>query len=167
MFFSHKTLVLKQGIRFSLVAILFITILLAGVYTDAIFTSLDKAIWQLVHWLNLQHFYQALQQNTHSKVTMRSLPTMLLYGASYCLLCLTALYFYLGQNQKFILVAGFYVSVFILCLVCIVLGKALGDVVVLYNLARRLIEMIISPLPVILFIVTFQFSKTTRSLMAK
>lgn len=134
--------------------------LAAGVYTDAIFPALDVAILKLVQVLGLTDLYQALVNNSHSKITMQRLPTMLAYGLGYCSLCLLILYVYLGKTQKFLLALLFYAGVFTLCFLLLVLGKTLGDLVPVYNLARRLIEMVVSPLPVILLVCAFSFRKS-------
>ena len=135
-------------------------ILVAGAYTDLIFPALDRIILKLVVALDLTGLYQALVHSSHSKITMQRLPTMLAYGLGYCLLCLLTLYVYFGRTQKFFFALLFYTGVFALCACLIVLGKALGDLVPMYNLARRLIEMIVSPFPVVLLVCAFSFRKS-------
>jgi hypothetical protein len=148
----------RGGIRNATLVLLVSAILAAGVYTDLIFKTLDVVILQMVNALDLGNIYQAVVSNSHSKITMQSLPSMLAYGAGYCLLCLLTLYIYLGKRQQFLLVLLFYVGVFALCFCLLALGKLLGDFVPAYNLARRLIEMIVSPLPIILLVSAFSFA---------
>lgn len=148
----------RRGIRNASLLLLASAILAAGVYTDLIFKALDAAILQLVNALDLDNMYQAVVRNSHSKITMQRLPSMLAYGTGYCSLCLLTLYIYLSKREQFLLAILFYAGVFALCVCLLALGKLLGDFVPAYNLARRLIEMIISPLPVILLVSAFSFA---------
>lgn len=144
---------------------LVLAIFLVGAWRDAFFIVLDAAVFKLVAWAELDGYYSMLLQHTHEKITMRGLPSMLLYGLLYCLLCLTSLVVYFGQKRKVLLAAGFYGCIFALCLLLIFMGKIFSDFIPAYNLARRLIEMIVSPLPVVLFIATFMAEQ--RGLLEK
>jgi hypothetical protein len=150
----------RAAIKNAFLVLMASTILAAGAYTDLIFKALDVAIVELVQALGLTDSYQAVVKNSHAKLTLQSLPSMLVYGLGYCSLCLLILYVYLGKRQQFLLVLVFYAGVFALCLGLIVLAKALGNCVPVYNLARRLIEMVVSPLPVILLVSVFSFAKS-------
>lgn len=156
----------RRAVRIAALVLLASAILAAGAYTHLIFAALDVAIGKLVHALHLAGLYSALVKSSHGKLTLQSLPSMLVYGLGYCSLCLLTLYVYWGKQRQFLFALVFYGGVFLLCICLIALGKALGDFVPVYNLARRLIEMIVSPLPIILLVSAFSFAGKASKRMA-
>ncbi|KAA9333491.1 hypothetical protein F0P96_11030 [Hymenobacter busanensis] len=109
--------------------------------------------WQMVfEALGLQHFANQLQQGVSGQVTTRSLPAMLTYGLLYTGCCLLLLRLALGTGARMRMAVFIYAGVFVACILLIAVGKAAGDWAWSYRLGRRLIDFIISPLPVVILV---------------
>ena len=75
---------------------------------------------------------------------------MLTYGLLYTGLSFCTLHVYFNRYRETKVIAGLYGSIFLTCSLLIVIGKIGPNGLWAYMLCRRLIEMVVSPLPVIL-----------------
>ena len=136
--------------------------LLGTLTVGLLYLGLDPGPWQAVLTraaaavlpLPVQH---ALQQHTPAQVTARSLPGMFLYSLSYCALAglLTALALGAVRQLPHTLrrVATAYGLGFALCVAGLVLGYA--GLTGAWPLVRRLIDLLVSPLPVVVLIALY------------
>src|SRR5690606_35008833 len=139
---------LRKALLFGLLTLLFFT----GVFTDSIFRNLDVFYYAIAEILGMNRVVNNSQAGVSSLITMRSWPSMLTYGLLYTGLSFAFLHIYFNRRWKSMIAAGFYLLIFVACCFLIVTGKLLADATWAYKLARRLIEMVVSPLPVILLI---------------
>ena len=132
-----------------LVAVLF----WAGIYDEAVFNALNAGWQKLLTSLGLAEQLAAVQRGISTQVTKRSLPTMFTYGLLYTSTCLLLLRFLLPPGgHRMRRVVALYAVVFVACGLLLAGGKLAGDVPWAYRLARRLIDFIVSPLPVVVLL---------------
>lgn len=124
----------------------------AGTHDEVLFSFLTNLSHKLFQALGFSQQVAALQQGVSGQVTTRSLPVMLFYSLLYTGACLVLLFLALYDARRFRLALTLYGAVFGTCLVLLSGGKLLGDVAWAYRLARRLIDFIVSPLPVIMLV---------------
>lgn len=141
----------NQWARWVLVAGLIGLLFYVGVYDEKVFTWLTTASQRLLHLLGLDAWAQRLQQGTSGQVTTRSLPAMLLYGLSYTGICFGILTLLLPR-PALRTALGLYGLVFALSALLLLGGKLAGDLPWAYQLGRRLIDFIVSPLPLIVLV---------------
>ncbi|SHL27275.1 hypothetical protein SAMN02746009_02469 [Hymenobacter psychrotolerans DSM 18569] len=135
-----------------LVAVLF----WAGVYDEAVFAELTEAWQKVLTMLGFTDQLAAVQQSVSGEVTKRSLPAVLTYALLYTGVCLLLLRLLLpARHMRLILLL--YGAVFGCCAVLLVVGRLAGDVPWIYQLGRRLIDFIVSPLPVIGLVVLLRW----------
>ncbi|RZK61977.1 MAG: hypothetical protein EOO59_03750 [Hymenobacter sp.] len=138
----------RWGLAIGLTLLLF----WVGIESDAVFAALARG-WQLVfEALGLGGLLDRLQHGTSAQVTKRSLPAMLTYGVLYLTVCLLLLWLVLHDAQAWRLAAQLYAGAIVLCAGLLLLGKLGGDVAVFYHAARRLIDFLVSPVPVLVLI---------------
>lgn len=133
----------------SLVLVLFYL----GTYDWVVFDALTARWNQFFDSIGLADEVAAMQRSVSRQITWRSLPTMLTYGVLYTGACLLLLRFLLprgGRRMRWALLL--YGTVFVVCGILLLVGKLAGDVPWVYRLARRLIDFIVSPLPVIVLV---------------
>ncbi len=131
-----------------LVAALF----LLGQYDNPVFAALTAGWHALFTALGLETLAQRLQSGVSGQVTTRSLPAMLSYGLLYSGCCLLLLALVLRTAARMRMVILLYAAVFGACVLLLLGGKLAGDVTWSYRLGRRLIEFIVSPLPVVMLV---------------
>src|SRR5688572_8608894 len=141
----------RKPLLFCLLLILFFT----GVYTEKIYLLLDQFFYFLSTKAGFLSFLNNSQAEVSSLITMRSWPTMITYGLGFTGLCFITLHVYFNDFRKTKITAAFYASIFIFCLSLIVLGKIVPDFTWAYKLSRRIIELVVSPFPVVLLIAVF------------
>ena len=122
-----------------------------GTYDEAVFAWLTTTNQKALHALGLDALAQRVQQSTSGQVTHRNLFAMLVYGLGYTGICLTILALLLPPPARRTALA-LYALVFALSTLLIVGGKLAGDVAWAYQLGRRLIDFIVSPLPLIVLL---------------
>lgn len=115
-----------------------------GMHAEPVFAWLTQ-MWQAVL---PDRMLALLHQGTSPELTRRSLPAMLTYGLLYCGLCLVLLKLLLGRGRQLGLAVVLYGIGFAGCALLIAVGK-LGQQEWAYQLARRGIDGIVSPLPVV------------------
>lgn len=133
-------------------AILLVLLFTIGTYSDAVLLAAD-GFWQhVLAVIGLADRAAAVQQGISGLVTKRSLISVVTYSLLYTGTCLLLLVVVLYTARRIRLVFLLYGGIFVVCAVLVVLGKLAGDVAWAYKLARRLIDFIVSPLPVIILI---------------
>ncbi|MCC2547243.1 hypothetical protein LJY25_12365 [Hymenobacter sp. BT175] len=131
------------------IAGLIVLVYCLGIYAEEVFAGLTS-LWQtILRGLGLDETLSAVQQGVSGQVTTRSLPAMLSYGLLYTACCLALLGLLLGSVRRLKAALLLYAAVFGACTLLVVGGKLGGDVRWAYQLGRRLIDFIVSPLPVI------------------
>ena len=141
----------RKAALFSLVLVLFFT----GVYTEQIYAWLDRFYQFLFSSFGIFSFLNRSQAEVSSQITMRSWPTMLTYGLMYTSLSFATLHVYFNNFYKTKITAAFYAAIFLLCVFLISMGKLIPEFVWAYKLCRRIIELVISPFPVVLLLAVF------------
>lgn len=135
-----------------------------GIYTEHIYLFLDKVFLHVFTSLGLGSVLRQSQAEVSAQITMRSWPTMATYGLLYTGLSFLILHVYLNDWQKTKLCAAFYASFLLTCVLLIGLGKLVPEFKWAYMLCRRLIEMIVSPFPIVLLLAVFAgFSRKNNS----
>ncbi|MCB2376366.1 hypothetical protein LGH70_02150 [Hymenobacter sp. BT635] len=141
-------LVLRATVAILLVAGLFVV----GLRNEPVFGLLTLAWQKLFLALGLTERAAALQQGVSGLVTTRSLPAVVSYALLYTGACLVLLSAVLFDAARMRVVLGLYAAIFGACALLLLGGKLLGDASWAYQLGRRLIDFIVSPLPVIILI---------------
>jgi hypothetical protein len=138
---------------------LFTLLVLTGLFTDHIFLFLNKLYHYIFISLGLFSFLNKSQVEVSSLVTMRSWSTMITYVLLYSALSFLFLHLYFNRSWKSLIVAGFYFFIIMACTMLILTGKLLPDAEWAYKLCLHLMEMLVSPLPVILLIAAMARAK--------
>ncbi|HEX8428444.1 MAG TPA: hypothetical protein VF639_19265 [Hymenobacter sp.] len=137
-----------------------------GTYDWVVFDVLDAGWHKLLSSLNLTEQLAALQRGVNGQVTRRSLPTMLTYGVLYTSVCLLLLRLLLprgGRRMRRALLL--YAAVFGACTLLLIGGKLAGDALWAYRLGRRLIDFVVSPLPVAVLVPLLRWYTTPNELL--
>ena len=141
----------RKPLLFCLFLILFFT----GVFTEQLYLLLDQFYFFISTKVGFLSFLNTSQAEVSTLITMRSWPTMVTYGLGFTGLCFITLHVYFNDFWKTKITAAFYVSIFVFCLSLIVLGKIAPELDWAYKLSRRIIELVVSPFPVVLLIAVF------------
>ncbi|HSI91324.1 MAG TPA: hypothetical protein VK927_09425 [Adhaeribacter sp.] len=147
---NEHIFLLKAGQRKVVLSGLLVLLIAAGVFTEQIFLWLDHFFIGLFSTLGLYEVLQQSQAEVSSQLTMRSWPAMLSYGLMYTVLSFLTLHVYFNRLWKTKIAMSFYLGIFLICSLLIITGKLTPNGNWAYMLCRRLIEMVVSPLPVIL-----------------
>ncbi|GAA4013969.1 hypothetical protein GCM10022408_28890 [Hymenobacter fastidiosus] len=139
-------------LRWVIAALLVLGIFGAGMYADVVRSASDQFWQQLLTLVGLTDRAAALQQGISGLVTKRSLVSVVTYSLLYTSGCLLLLAVVLNTTQQVWRVLQLYGAVFTTCAALFLLGKLAGDAPWAYQLARRLIDFIVSPLPVIILV---------------
>lgn len=126
-----------------------------GVYTEQIYLGLDRFYQHLFSSFGVFSFLNRSQAEVSAQLTMRSWPTMLTYGLLYTGLSFATLHVYFNHFWKTRITALFYAAVFLLCVLLIGVGKLVPEFEWAYKLCRRIIELVVSPFPVVLLLAVF------------
>jgi hypothetical protein len=94
----------------------------------------------------------AQPQAVSGLITTRILPAVLTYSLLYTSACLGLLCAALYDTARMWVVLRLYAAVFGTCAVLLLGGKLLGDASWAYQLSCRLIDFIVSPLPVTILV---------------
>jgi small-conductance mechanosensitive channel len=158
--FAHpRPAVLLRG---ALIVGLVLALFFIGIFSDAVLAAID-AFWQhLLRLLGLADQAATLQQGISGLVTKRSLISVVTYSLLYTCGCLLLLIVALNDGRRFRLVLQLYAAVFAACFALVVVGKLAGDATWAYKLARRLIDFIVSLLPVIILVPLLSWYRPTE-----
>lgn len=139
-------------LRWGLAAGLALVLFWVGANPDTVFAMLTKAWQSLFEALGLGTLLERLQHSTSHAVTTRSLPAMLTYGVLYLATCLLLLRLVLPDAQAWRLAVQLYAGAMALCAALLLLGKLGGDVALFYQAGRRIIDFLVSPVPVLVLV---------------
>jgi hypothetical protein len=149
---------MKRVLRYTSVAALLGVLFGLGLHAEPVFAFLTR-VWAV---LLPDQLRGQLLRGTSPELTHRSLPAMLTYGLLYCGLCLALLGLLLGTCRRLGPALATYGLGFAGCALLIALGK-LGQQQWAYQLARRLIDGIVSPLPVVVLVPLLRWYQLTTS----
>lgn len=138
--------------RWLLAGLLAAALFLVGTESEAVFAALTRG-WQAVFGLLGQGGALAqMQQGTSHLVTTRSLPAMATYGLLYVAGCLLLLHVLLRDGRRTRWAAQVYLGLLGLCVLLLLIGRLGGNITWAYKLGRRIIDFVISPLPVMILL---------------
>lgn len=138
--------------RWALAAALALVLFVVGMESDTIFASLTRS-WQVVfNLVGLGTLLARLQQGTSHLVTTRSLPAMGTYSLLYVGGCLLLLHVLLRDGRRTRWAAQLYLGLLALYVLLMVGGRLGGNAEWAFKLSRRIIDFIVSPLPVMLLL---------------
>lgn len=137
-----------------LIALLF----LCGIFDETIFATLGP-VWQKVATsLGFSEQMARLQQGISGEVVKRSLPVVATYALLYLSLSLLLLRLLLPA-YRMPLVLKLYGGVIAAYIILLLVGRLTGNVPWVYQLGRRLIDFLISPLPIIILVCLLRWYK--------
>lgn len=123
-----------------------------GMESDAVFALLTR-VWQsLLQGMGLASVLARWQQGTSSLVTTRSLPAMATYSLAYVGLSLLLLHVLLRDGRRTRYAAQVYLGLLGLYVALMVGGRLAGNLPWALKLSRRIIDFVVSPLPVMILL---------------
>lgn len=138
--------------RWLLAGLLAAALFLLGIKSEAVFAAFTQG-WQAVFGLLGQgNALARMQQGTSHLVTTRSLPAMATYGLLYVAGCLLLLHVLLRDSRRTRWAAQVYLGLLGLYVLLLLLGRLGGNIAWAYKLGRRVIDFVISPLPVMILL---------------
>lgn len=138
--------------RLGLAVALALVLFTVGMESDAIFAALTRG-WQAVFSsVGLGNTLARLQQGTSHLVTKRSLPAMGTYSLLYVGGCLLLLHVLLRDARRTRWAAQLYLGLLALYVLLLVGGRLGGNAEWAFKLSRRIIDFVVSPLPVMLLL---------------
>lgn len=155
----------RQTARITLVALLLLALLLIGLYNEQALTLLTVMWQRLLDASGLHRLAVAMQQGINGGITKRLLPVVATYAALYLGICLLLLRLVLAPAQWRMAVA-LYAGTLAVYVGITLLGKLAGDAVWAYQLSRRILDFVVSPLPVAGLYVLFQAGFGPRTTQA-
>lgn len=147
---ENYTLSFSPLSRKVLLTFLFSLLFLAGVFTEQIYRAFDAFFNSVFAAFGMADDLKKSQQEVSTQLTERNWLTMISYGVLYTALCFITLHIFLNNMRKTLIAALLYGLLFGLCATFIITGKIFPSLYWPFKLSRRIIEIIVSPLPVIL-----------------
>jgi hypothetical protein len=138
--------------RWLLAALLALTLFLIGMESDAVFAGLTRAWQALLELVGLGSLLARLQQGTSGLITTRSLPAVGTYSLLYVGISLLLLHVLLRDGKRTRWAAQIYLALLGLYIGLMLIGRLGGNIAFAYNLGRRIIDFIVSPLPVMILL---------------
>lgn len=138
--------------RWLLAGLLAAVLFLAGTESEAVFAALTRAWQAVLSWLGLAAVLSRWQQGTSQLVTTRSLPAMATYSLLYAGISLLLLHVLLRDSRRTRWAAQLYLGLLGLYLALVVVGRLGGHLAWAYHAGRRIIDFIVSPLPVMILL---------------
>ena len=123
-----------------------------GMASDAVFAALTRGWQSVFEAVGLGRFLVRLQQDTSTQVTTRSLPAMVTYSLLYVAGCLLLVHVLLRSARRTWWAGQLYLGLLGLCALLLVVAKVGGNITWAYKLGRRIIDFVVSPLPVMLLV---------------
>ena len=149
---------MSTGLRYAAAAALFGLLFGLGLSADPVQAVLTRTCDALLP----AGLLAELRQGTSALVTRKSLPAMLSYGLLYCGLCLVLIQLLRRPPRPLRPVLAAYGLGFAACALLLGVGK-LGQHDWAYQLARRLIDGLVSPLPVVVLVPLLRWHQHTTS----
>jgi len=138
--------------RWLLIGALAAGLFAVGMDPEAVFAALTRA-WQAVFSsLGLGDAMHRWQQGTSHLVTTRSLPVVITYSLLYVGACFLLLHLLLRNAQRTRWAGQLYLALLAAAALLLVGGKLAGNLDWAYKLGRRIIDFVVSPLPVMLLL---------------
>ena len=137
--------------RWFVAGCLVLVLFVVGVESETIFAALTRG-WQAgFEVLGLGPVLARWQQGTSALVTKRSLPAMATYSLAYVGLCLLLLHVLLrGRRTRW--AAQLYGALLGLYILLMLGGRLGGNQAWAFNASRRIIDFVVSPLPVMMLL---------------
>lgn len=129
-----------------------VLLFVAGMESEAIFAALTHAWQALLELLGLGSFLSRWQQGTSTLVTTRSLPAMATYSLAYVGLSLLLLHVLLRDGRRTRWAAQLYLGLLGLYVALMIGGRLAGNLPWALKLSRRIIDFLVSPLPVMMLL---------------
>ncbi|WBA40713.1 XrtX-associated membrane protein [Hymenobacter canadensis] len=146
---THRSWTVARLMRLVAVALLIGLLFVCGIYDEVIFAALGPAWQKAATALGFSEQLARLQQGISGEVVKRSLPVVATYALLYLSLALLLLRLLLPAHHM-PLVLKLYGAVIATYVVLLLAGRLTGNVPWIYQLGRRLIDFLVSPLPVII-----------------
>ena len=146
---SRHMLVESEKTRKLLLFLLFGLVLVTGIFSKQIQAELDELFYLIFQKAGFGQQLQHSQQTVSTRLTKGNWLSMVSYAGLYVILCITTLHFYFNNAKKTVATLSIYLVLLGLCVLLVIIGKAFGDLAWPLMLTRRVIEILISPLPVI------------------
>jgi hypothetical protein len=140
-----------RALRLAAVALLIVLLFLCGIYDETIFAFLGPAWQKAATALGFSEQLARLQQGISGEVVKRSLPVVATYALLYLSLSLLLLRLMLPAH-RLPLVLKLYGSVIAAYILLLLAGRLTGNVPWVYQLGRRLIDFLVSPLPIVILV---------------
>jgi magnesium-transporting ATPase (P-type) len=128
---------------------LFSLVLISGIFSKQIQHGLDESYYFIFQKIGLRNMLKNSRQTVSTRLTKGNWISMVSYAVMYIFLCFTTLHFYFNNARKTLTTLSIYLVLLGLCVLLVLIGKGLGDIAWPLLLTRRIIEILISPLPVI------------------
>jgi hypothetical protein len=127
-----------------------LVLFVVGVESETIFAALTRAWQASFEALGLGPALARWQQGTSTLVTKRSLPAMATYSLAYVGLCLLLLHVLLRDGRRTRWAAQLYGALLGLYILLMLGGRLVGNPAWAFNISRRIIDFVVSPLPVMM-----------------
>ncbi|MDJ0366696.1 hypothetical protein QMK33_16175 [Hymenobacter sp. H14-R3] len=138
--------------RWTAAAALALLLFMIGMESDAVFAVLTRGWQMLAGLLGLGDILAHWQQGTSHLVTTRSLPAMGTYSLFYIGCCLLLLQVLLRDTRRTRWALRLYLGLLALYVLLMVGGRLAGNAEWAFKLSRRIIDFIVSPLPVMMLV---------------
>ncbi|AII52426.1 hypothetical protein N008_10610 [Hymenobacter sp. APR13] len=148
---THSKWTGLRFLRLTAVAVLIMLLFLCGIYDETVFTILGPAWQKVATTLGFSEQLARLQQGISGEVVKRSLPVVATYALLYLSLSLLLLRLLLPA-RRMPLVLKLYGFVILAYIILLLVGRLTGNVPWVYQLGRRLIDFLVSPLPIIILV---------------
>ncbi|WBO83662.1 XrtX-associated membrane protein [Hymenobacter yonginensis] len=140
-----------RALRLVAVAVLIVLLFLCGIYDETIFAFLGPVWQKAATALGFSEQLARLQQSISGEVVKRSLPVVATYALLYLSLSLLLLRLLL-PTYRLPLVLKLYGGVIAAYILLLLAGRLTGNVPWVYQLGRRLIDFLVSPLPIVILV---------------
>ena len=140
-----------QAGRVAICLVLVAALVLVGFYQTDVFAFLTRAWNTALTAAGLAGLLARLQQGTNPEITKSSLPAIITGSLVYIGVCVLVFYLLLRSGARTWWVVRVYLVLFGVCLLLLLLGKVTGTVL-FYRMARRIIDLTVSPVPLILLL---------------
>ncbi|QKG52694.1 XrtX-associated membrane protein [Hymenobacter sp. BRD67] len=120
--------------------------------SEAVFAALTRAWQALFEALGLSGAISRWQRGTSQLVTTRSIPAMVSYSILYVGGCILLLHVLLRNPQRTRWVIQIYLALLVLYVLLVLGGRLGGNITWAFKLSRRIIDFLVSPLPVMLLL---------------